>query len=81
MSKPIVLSDPFLDESDPHTRMFLLCEHWRNRTDEARDLLRRLIDAIDGNGGGLLAIRNEADEWLGKRATDGVPATQTNQEK
>jgi hypothetical protein len=75
MGKPIVLDDPHLDARDPHTRMFLAAEYWRSRIDEARDLLRRLINAIDGNGGDLQAVRNEADNWLGARATDGVNET------
>jgi hypothetical protein len=78
MGRPIVLNDPHLDERDPHTRMFLLCEHWRNRTDEARDLIRRLVDAIDGNGAvgdSLQRLRDEADMWLATQATAGSTAS------
>lgn len=39
---------------------------------EARDLIRRLVDGIDGNGvtgDSLQRLRDEADEWLGTQAT------------
>lgn len=37
--------------------------------DRTADLIRRLVDALDGNGGDLKVLRNEADEWLVGRAT------------
>jgi hypothetical protein len=47
----IELDDPVLDATDPHTRLFLLAEHWKKRASEAEESLRRIIARINEENG------------------------------